>query len=61
MPAVLAEVTFLSNPQEAKLLRSKAQRQKLAEALYTGIRKYADTLSGVRVARTNNIETAASQ
>ena len=59
MPSVLAEISFLSNPQEEKILRTKVQRQKIAEALYAGIKKYADTLSGVKVARTENIAAAA--
>src|SRR5439155_24469209 len=32
MPSVLAEISFLTNPQEAKLLRSPAYRQRIAEA-----------------------------
>jgi len=55
MPAVLAEIAFLSNPQEEKLLKTKQQRQKIAEALYAGVSKYADTLSGVKVAHASNI------
>ncbi|MBI2817986.1 MAG: N-acetylmuramoyl-L-alanine amidase [Acidobacteria bacterium] len=51
MPSVLAEIAFLSNPQEEKLLKTKQQRQKIAEALYAGVAKYAETLSGVKVAR----------
>ena len=51
MPSVLAEIAFLSNPQEEKLLKTKQQRQKVAEALYAGVAKYAETLSGIKVAR----------
>ncbi len=61
MPSVLAEIAFLSNPQEEKLLKTKQQRQKIAEALYAGIAKYADTLSGVKVARTVNISQSESK
>ena len=43
MPAILAEVSCLSNQQEANLLRSAAYRQKIAEALFQGIRAYAET------------------
>ena len=42
MPAILAEVSCLSNPKEAKLLQSDAHRQKIAESLYSGIRRYAE-------------------
>ncbi|HET7436804.1 MAG TPA: N-acetylmuramoyl-L-alanine amidase [Thermoanaerobaculia bacterium] len=41
MPAILAEVGCLSNEQEAAMLREPAYRQKIAEALFRGIRAYA--------------------
>src|SRR3990172_9357099 len=34
MPAILAEISFLSNPEEEKRLKTEKQRQKIAEALY---------------------------
>ena len=50
MPSVLAEIAFLSNPAEEKLLKTESHRQKIAEALYAGIRGYVETLSVVKVA-----------
>ena len=47
MPAVLAEVSFLSNTSDEKLLKTSAYRDKVAEALFKGISSYADTLSSV--------------
>lgn len=44
MPAVLAEISFVTNPQEAKLLKSSAYRQKIAESLFNAIRKYQTSL-----------------
>ncbi len=44
MPSVLAEMGFVTNPQEAKLLKSNAYRQKIAEALFNAIRKYQTSL-----------------
>ncbi len=44
MPSVLAEVSFLTNPQEAKLLKSNAYRQRIAQALFEGVRKYQVSL-----------------
>ena len=41
MPAILAEVGCLSNEQEAELLRRPDYRQKIADALFDGIRTYA--------------------
>ncbi len=51
MPSVLAEVSFLSNPRDEKLLKTSAYRQKIAEALYKGLAAYAGTLSQVEVAK----------
>ncbi len=50
MPSVLAEVTFLSNPRDEKLLKGQEARQKLAEALFDGVSAYAQSLSRVEVA-----------
>ena len=44
MPSVLAEISFLTNVQEARLLRTQAYRQKIAEALYEAVRKYQSSL-----------------
>ena len=43
MPSILAEVAFLSNPEEEKRLRSKAFQQQLAEGIYKSIRSYLKT------------------
>ncbi len=50
MPSILAEISFVSNPTDEKLLRKPDYRQKVAEALYRGIQRYANSLSGVKVA-----------
>jgi N-acetylmuramoyl-L-alanine amidase len=44
MPSVLAEISFLTNPQEAALLRGTAYRQQIAEALFNGIMRYQRSL-----------------
>jgi N-acetylmuramoyl-L-alanine amidase len=41
MPAILAEVGCISNEQEAAMLRRPDHRQKIADALFKGIRAYA--------------------
>ena len=61
MPSVLTEVSFLSNPQDEKLLRTPEHRQKIAEALFTGIQHYVETLSGVKVAHRENAAAIAQQ
>jgi len=50
MPSILAEVSFISNPDEEKVLRTPAYRQHIAESLLDGVRSYADTLSGIKTA-----------
>jgi N-acetylmuramoyl-L-alanine amidase len=45
MPAVLAEVGCISNEKEKAMLRLPAYRQKIAEALFAGIRSYAGATS----------------
>jgi N-acetylmuramoyl-L-alanine amidase len=44
MPAVLAEVSCLSNEREAELLAKPLYRQFLAEAVHAGIRGYSEAL-----------------
>jgi N-acetylmuramoyl-L-alanine amidase len=48
MPSILAEVSFITNKQEAQLLKTTAYRQRLAEALLEGIRKYQRSLKGAQ-------------
>ncbi len=50
MPAILAEVGFLSNPEEEELMKTDAYRDKLAEALVKGIQAYERSLSHFQVA-----------
>jgi N-acetylmuramoyl-L-alanine amidase len=47
MPSVLAEISFVTNPQEAKLLKNNAYRQRIAEALFDAIRRYQTSLRGL--------------
>ncbi len=44
MPSILAEVSFLTNSQEAALLRSSAYRQQIAAALFNGVMRYQKSL-----------------
>lgn len=50
MPSILAEISFVSNPADAKKLKTSDYRQKIAEALYRGVSKYVSGLSGLKVA-----------
>ena len=50
MPSILAEISFLTNPNDAHQLRDGAYRQRIAESLYRGVARYVGSLSGVRIA-----------
>ena len=52
MPSVLAEIGFISNSREEALLKKSEYRQRLAEALFRGVSRYADSLSHFQVAVT---------
>ena len=44
MPSVLAEISFLTNRQEASLLKTQNYRQQVAEALLTAVMNYQKSL-----------------
>ena len=50
MPSILAEVSFVSNPEDARKLQTQERRQQIADSLYRGIARYVNGLSGVKVA-----------
>ncbi len=50
MPAVLAEVSFVSSPADEDQLQSSAYRQQIAEALYKGVAKYREEITHTKVA-----------
>jgi N-acetylmuramoyl-L-alanine amidase len=52
MPSVLAEISFISNPDEEKRLKSPAYRQQIAESLFNGVKSYSESLSGLKTAKT---------
>jgi N-acetylmuramoyl-L-alanine amidase len=53
MPSILAEISFLTNPDDAHELRDPEYRERIAESLYRGVSRYVSSLSGVRIAQTN--------
>jgi len=59
MPAILAEVSSLSNEEEARLLTKPLYRQYIAEALAKGIRAYAGSVEETPEAVTAARHTAA--
>jgi N-acetylmuramoyl-L-alanine amidase len=50
MPAILAEVSFVSSPADEDKLKNSNYRQNIAEALYKGIAQYAATNHHVNLA-----------
>jgi len=44
MPAILAEISCLSNQEEARLLAEPAYRERLAQALFEGIQSYSHSV-----------------
>ena len=40
MPSILIELGFVTHPEEARLLAQEAYLQKLAQAIYTGVRRF---------------------
>ena len=50
MPSVLAEISFVTNAQEARLLKLPNYRQRIAESLLAGILRYQQSLKKVQSA-----------
>ncbi|HEY7616419.1 MAG TPA: N-acetylmuramoyl-L-alanine amidase, partial [Terriglobales bacterium] len=50
MPAILAEVSFVSSPADEYNLQSSTYRQQIADALYKGLARYAANSSRVKMA-----------
>jgi N-acetylmuramoyl-L-alanine amidase len=54
MPSILAEISFLTNPDDATQLQDPQYRERIAESLYRGVAKYVNGLSGLRVAQNSS-------
>lgn len=50
MPSVLAEISFVTHQQEARLLKLPGYRQRIAESLLAGILRYQQSLKKVQTA-----------
>jgi N-acetylmuramoyl-L-alanine amidase len=44
MPSVLAEISFITNRQDAAMLKTEKHRQRIAEALFAGVLRYQQSL-----------------
>jgi N-acetylmuramoyl-L-alanine amidase len=57
MPSVLAEISFLTNPRDERLLKRSDHRQKIALGLYQGLNRYMNNLGGLKVAQKARLST----
>lgn len=48
MPSVLAEVAFITNEQEGRLLKGTNYRQRIADALFAAVQRYQNSLTKLR-------------
>jgi N-acetylmuramoyl-L-alanine amidase len=53
MPSILAEISFLTNPDDAHELRTPDYRERIAESLYRGVARYVGSLNGIRIAESS--------
>jgi len=51
MPSILAEICFISNPQDEKSVKKPDGRQAIADSLFEGVKSYAESLSGTKSAK----------
>ena len=49
MPSILAEISFVTNPNDARQLEEPEYRERVAESLYKGVARYEAGLSGVKL------------
>jgi N-acetylmuramoyl-L-alanine amidase len=50
MPSILAEISFVTNPDDAAQLQTPDYRERVAESLYGGVAKYAAGINGAKPA-----------
>ena len=49
MPSILAEISFVTNPKDARQLGEPAYRERVAESLYKGVERYEAGLSAAKM------------
>lgn len=66
IPSILVEIGFISNPQDEKLMRSSAHQAKLAQSLFTALKRHfeksppADSLFAQQRAREHRVSAGES-
>ncbi|MGE5125433.1 MAG: N-acetylmuramoyl-L-alanine amidase [Betaproteobacteria bacterium] len=56
MPAVLAEIAFVSNPEEERRLKSPDYRETLARSLLRGVRSYLESLNRTQMRQLTEVQ-----
>jgi N-acetylmuramoyl-L-alanine amidase len=59
MPSILAEISFVTNPDDAEQLETPEYRERVAESLYKGVAKYAGVINHAAPAKTRVMDRAA--
>ena len=59
MPSILAEISFVTNPQDASQLRTPDYRQRVAESLFKGVQRYEQAINGSHPQRQQTTERAS--
>jgi N-acetylmuramoyl-L-alanine amidase len=60
MPSILAEISFVSNPTDERLLKGTAERQRIAAGLYAGIANYLNSLNSLSDNKQKGVSASAS-
>jgi N-acetylmuramoyl-L-alanine amidase len=60
MPSILAEISFVTNPDTAEKLETPEYRERVAESLYKGVAVYAQGINGAKP-KAGTVEQAASR
>jgi N-acetylmuramoyl-L-alanine amidase len=57
MPSILAEISFVTNPKDASELQTPEYRERVAESLFAGVKRYAEGINGTAPRRSHMTAT----
>jgi N-acetylmuramoyl-L-alanine amidase len=61
MPSILAEISFVTNPNDAEQLRRPEYRERVAESLYGGVARYASGINGAGTVKLASAKTRTNE
>jgi N-acetylmuramoyl-L-alanine amidase len=61
MPSILAEISFVTNPNDAEQLRRPEYRERVAESLYGGVARYASEINGAGAVKVASAKGKATE